>query len=184
MKKIIIALAAVAVLFSAVSCHREDNPASADVLFDHYEFRSSLSYSQDVLENFDFFYEIVSNGKLAASGTMPGEELKTVEVKSGLEDGTFEVHFSFKAKDGFADRWDIMKEYVIDIDSSITLYAVNNDGTEQELMRYEYLFKDATYGTFIKEKVPDIIALMEDALIISESFTVTHDSSGHFTVIY
>ena len=115
---------------------------------------------------------------------MPGEELKPVEVKSGLEDGTFEVLFSFKAKDDFAEKWDIMKEYVIDIDSAIALYAVNKDGSESELVRYELLFSDATFSTFIPEKVPEIIALMEDALAYSESFTVTRDKSGHFDVRY
>lgn len=183
MKKIFFALAAAAALFSAVSCHHEDNPTNDDNVFDHYEFRSGLSYSKDVTENFDFSYEIVSNGKLAASGTMPGEELKPVEVKSGLEDGTFEIHFSFKAKDGFADRWDVMKDYVINIDTFLVLYAVNKDGSEEELMRYEFRFSDATFCGG-KERAPEIIALMEGVLAISESFTVTRDSSGHFTVIY
>ena len=181
MKKFLMTLAAVAALFSSASCKPEDKPE--EDTFDHFEFRSGLNYSKDVTDNFDLTYDILSNGVSVASGTMSGD-LKPVEVKSGIKEGTLDVHFSFKAKDSFYKTWDIWKEYVISIDSFIALYAIDRKGPEQQLIQIGFSFKDATYSTFLESKIPEVIALMEDALAIDETFTIVKDETGKYIVLY
>lgn len=182
MKDLFIAFATVAALFSFAACKSEENPKDDGT--GHIEFRSGLNYSKDVLENFDAVYDIVSDGKSVASGTMLGEELKPIIVKSGIKEGTFDVHISFKAKSSFYESWDLWKEYVIDIDSFIALYSVGKNGSESELIKIGYDLKGATFGTFVESKIPEVIALMEEALAVNETLTIRKDETGKYIVIY
>ena len=179
MKKILVVIAAVAAMLSFASCKPEEKPEPEKNLVDHFEFRSTLNYSQDVLDNFDLVYDIVSEGSSIASGTMSGD-LKPIEVKSGIKEGKFEVHFDFQAKSSFYSTFEIWKDYVVSIDTFIGLYSVFKDGSEQELISEHITFKDGTFGTFVEEHIPDVIGLMEDALALDETFTIMKDENGQY----
>lgn len=179
MKKLLFALATFVAIFQFSACKPEAIPEPKKKAVDHLEFRSTLDYSQDVLENFDLVYDIVSNGRSLTSGTM-SDEFKPVEVKSGITEGAFEVHFDFRAKSSFYSTFETWKEYVISFDNMIGLYEIFKDGSEQELISIQGSLRDATFSTFVEEKIPDIIKLMEDALALDNNFSITRDKDGMY----
>lgn len=161
-------------LLSVPACQPEEKPEEDKI--DHVEFRSEFKMSQDVIDNFDLVYDILSNNKSIASGTMSGE-FKPIEVKSGIIDGPFEVHINFKATDKIFKEWDMWKEYVVSKDCYIALYSISKKGVEKELISVSFELHDATYSTFVEENLPQIVSYMEDALAINEKFLIQDNGS-------
>lgn len=175
MKKHFFVLCAILALISVSACQPEEKPGTDEV--NHVEFRSGFKMSQDVIDNFDLVYDIISNNKSIASGTMSGE-FKPVELKSGIADGPFEVRFNFKATDRIFKEWDMWKEYVLSEDCTLALYSISNKGVENELISVECKLQNATFSTFVEENLPEMVSLMEGAISINEKFIIKDNGSS------
>ena len=88
--------------------------------------------------------------------------------------------FDFRAKSSFYSTFETWKEYVISFDNMIGLYEIFKDGSEQELISIQGSLRDATFSTFVEEKIPDIIKLMEEALALDNNFSITRDKDGMY----